>query len=62
MLAVMTYNTGVFFAIVSGLCLGYYLFCLNGLGFIKKPKPAKIHKEDEDDYKICDNEELQLCH
>ena len=36
MLAIMTYNTGVFFCVISGLTFGYYIFNLNGDVFLRK--------------------------
>ena len=36
MLAIMSYNTGVFFSVIGGLTLGYYVFNLNGDAFLKR--------------------------
>ena len=36
MLAIMTYNTGVFFSVIGGLTLGYYIFNLNGDAILRR--------------------------
>jgi len=46
MLAIMSYNTGVFFSVIGGLTLGYYVFNLNGDAFLKRMQRKESSPEE----------------